>query len=208
MRRILWGHEVSDEDELLFQREMAGVRPLKPNEMVEHGRVKRRPSPGQMYRREAAQRPLVGEANFLPAAFIEAVAPQQVLSFKRQGIQNGVFHSLYQGRYPIEATLDLHLLTIEQARTAVFEFIHDCLRYDIRTVLINHGKGERNPQMQATIKSCVARWLPMLPEVMAFHSAQRFHGGVGAVYVMLRKTERAKERTRESLGFKSGKPVP
>ncbi|MBS1213148.1 MAG: Smr protein [Proteobacteria bacterium] len=200
---------MNDEEKALFEQEMAGVRPLKHQEArILKKAGQSRPTPGQVYRREAAQRPLGNEENFLPAGFIEAVHPMEVLSFKRQGVQNGVFNSLQQGRYPVEATLDLHLLTIEQARKAVFEFIHDCMRLDIRTALINHGKGTRNPQTQAVIKSCVARWLPMFPEIMAFHSAQKFHGGVGAVYLLLRKSEKAKERTRESLGFKSAKPVP
>jgi hypothetical protein len=48
----------------------------------------------------------------------------------------------------------------------------------------------------------------MFPEVMAFHSAQRFHGGTGAVYVLLRKSAKQKEQTLEKLGLKSGKPQP
>lgn len=200
---------MNDDEKSLFLQEMAGVVPLKQQDVrVLKKAGQSRSTPGQVYRREAAQRPLPGDENFLPAGFHEAVGPESILSYKRQGIQNGVFHSLQQGRYPVEATLDLHLLTIEQARKAVFDFIHDCMRLEIRTALINHGKGARNPRTQAVIKSCVARWLPMFSEVMAFHSAQKFHGGAGAVYLLLRKSEKAKERTRESLGLKSGKPIP
>ncbi len=32
----------------------------------------------------------------------------------------------------------------------------------------------------------------MLGDVMGFHSAQKHHGGYGAVYVLLRKSEKAK----------------
>lgn len=200
---------MNEDEKALFEQEMAGVQPLKSRESkILHQRGNAKPTPGQVYRRAAAQNPHGGDENFLPSGFIQAVHPLEVLSFKRQGVQNGVFHSLQQGRYPVEATLDLHLLSIEQARRAVFQFIRDCMQHDIRTALINHGKGTRNPEAQAVIKSCVARWLPMFPEIMAFHSAQKFHGGTGAVYLLLRKSEKAKERTRESLGLKSGKPVP
>ncbi|NJD08410.1 MAG: DNA endonuclease SmrA [Methylococcaceae bacterium] len=191
-----------DDDSALFQQEMADVTPIKTSPDRPRA-TKVEPTPGQLYRREAAQRARDGSGNFLPANFIEPVDPQAELSFKRQGIQQGVFHSLQQGRYPIEATLDLHLMSIEEAREQVYEFIHDCCRLDVRTALITHGKGQR-----AILKSCVARWLPMFPEVMAFHSAQRFHGGTGAVYVLLRKSAKQKEQTLEKLGLKSGKPQP
>jgi DNA-nicking Smr family endonuclease len=190
---------MADDEDSLFKAEMAGVKPLKKPSPATPGRFRDKPTPGQLYRREAAQRSLEG-SNFLPAQFIEQVHPQAELSFKRQGIQNGVFRSLQQGAYPIEATLDLHLMSIEEARDEVYAFIQECVRFEVRTALINHGKGA------AIIKSCVARWLPMFPEVMAFHSAQRFHGGTGAVYVLIRKSAREKEKTLERLGLKSSKP--
>ena len=73
---------------------------------------------------------------------------------------------------------------------------------------INHGKGARSKDSQAIIKSHLARWLPQFKEIMAFHSAQGFHGGTGAVYLLLRKSEKAKDRVRERLGLSSGKPEP
>ncbi|QSA95544.1 DNA endonuclease SmrA [Methylococcus sp. EFPC2] len=195
---------MNDEEKTLFLQEMANVRPLKKTAAESPRRERGQATPGQAYRREAAQRG-VREENFLPAEYIEQVAPEAVIGFRRPGIQHGVYRSLEQGKYPVEATLDLHLMTIEEARGQVYRFIHDCMRHQIRMALINHGKGARRGPRQAVIKSCVARWLPMMPEVMAFHSAQRFHGGTGAVYVLLRKSEEAKERTRESLGLKSEK---
>lgn len=197
---------MNDEEHELFRKEMADVIPLKSQSMERLTQPPRRLTPGQIYRREAAQRS-VHEENALPTSFIEPVDPEAVIRFQRPGVQNGVFRNLEHGRYHVEATLDLHLMTIEEARTQVYLFIRDCLRYEVRTALINHGKGGRRGR-QAIIKSCIARWLPLFPEVMAFHSAQRFHGGTGAVYVLLRKSEHAKELTRESLGLKSGKPAP
>jgi len=185
---------------------MRDVRPLKSQAATLPGKPRTRPDPGTLYRRSAAQRPLGGDGNFLTTGFVEFVHPQEVLSFKRGGIQNGVFLRLQQGGYRIEATLDLHLMSLEEAREQVYAFIHDCVRYEVRTALINHGKGARGKENQAMIKSYVARWLPQFPEIMAFHSAQGFHGGTGAVYVLLRKSETAKDRAREKLGLTSGKP--
>ena len=197
---------ISDDDLEYFSREMADVEPLKRVD-----RVLPKPhferTPGQRYRRDAAQRASSRDENFLTTAFVELVHPQAVLSFMRPGIQHGVFRKLRQGAYPIDAVLDLHQLTVEEARQQVFRFIRDCVAQDVRSALISHGKGGRHPDRPAALlKSYVAMWLPQLPEVMAFHSAQGFHGGTGAVYLLLRKSERQKQRTRQRLGLADAKP--
>jgi DNA-nicking Smr family endonuclease len=185
---------------------MEGVRPLK-KDVREPERVKDDSlRPGLNYRRESAQRALDLDESLLPTAFVEPVRPEAVISFKRDGIQHGVFRSLQRGDYAPEATLDLHGLTVEQARQELYRFVLDCVHYDVRSALISHGKGRNNKDKIPLLKSFMVRWLPMFPQVMAFHSAQRWHGGAGAVYVLFRKTERAKDKTRERLGLGAGKP--
>ena len=44
------------------------------------------------------------------------------------------------------------------------------------------------------MKSYVAFWLQQINEVLCVHSAQAFHGGSGAVYVMLKKNEEKKKK--------------
>ena len=65
--------------------------------------------------------------------------------------------------------------------------------------IIIHGKGQSNKAAQAKLKSYVNRWLPDLPEVQAFCSAQPQHGGVGAAYVLLAKSERKKQENRDRI---------
>lgn len=137
------------------------------------------------------QDPLAGEP-------VEMLAPLDLMSFVRTGVQTGVFRSLRLGKYPIEARLDLHKLTADQARREVYQFIKDCMVNEVRTALITHGKGEGRDST-ALLKSCVNYWLPQLPEVLAFHTAQKQHGAYGATYVLLKKSERQKQLTREQL---------
>jgi len=119
-----------------------------------------------------------------------------VLEYKANGVQEGVYRKLRLGKYSSEAVLDLHRKTLQQARQEVFEFIRDGYRVGLRTVMILHGKGERsNPP--ALLKSYVNKWLPSLPEVMAFHSAQKKDGGAGAMYILLKKNEQHKQQNRE-----------
>ncbi len=179
----------------LFQSELGGVAPLKQDKVVlTPGSIT--PTEAQLARREAAARALLRDENHLTEEYVEMLDPNDVLSFQRPGVQHGVFRKLRLGQYPSEATLDLHRLIVREARHEVFQFIRDAIRMDLRTVTILHGKGERsNPP--ALIKSYTARWLTQLEEVMAFHSAQRHHGGTGAVYVLLCKSERKKQENRE-----------
>jgi len=89
-------------------------------------------------------------------------------------------------------------LTLDHLGTEAVEMLdpHECEVRDIRCLLILHGKGERSTP-RALLKSHVSAWLPQLPSVMAMHSAERRHGGSGALYVLLRKSERKKAENRE-----------
>ena len=126
----------------------------------------------------------------------EMVDPLSVLEFKRAGVQNGVYRNVRLGKYPIDARLDLHRLTVEQARRTLYQFIKDCLENDVRYALVTHGKGEGR-EKPALLKSCVAYWLPQIEEVLAFHTAQKQHGSYGATYILLKKSERNKEVNRD-----------
>ena len=192
---------MSKEEQDLFLQEMQGVAQLKPSNTVTIQPPKEL-TPGHLERRSAAMREFFKDQNNLTTQPVEILKSNDVLTFKRTGIQNGVFRKLRLGQYDIEARLDLHRKTVEEARKEVFQFIRDCCKFELRSVIILHGKGDRNANQEALLKSYVAAWLPELPEVLAFHSAQKHHGGTGAVYVMLRKSERAKQENRERHGLR------
>ncbi len=117
--------------------------------------------------------------------------PHDIVGFKRDGVQEGVYKKLRLGKYELQGSLDLHHKTINEARTALVQFIAECEVRDIRCLLILHGKGERSTP-RALLKSHVSAWLPQLPAVMAMHSAERRHGGSGAL-VRAAAQERAQE---------------
>jgi DNA-nicking Smr family endonuclease len=123
---------------------------------------------------------------------------EDILAYKKSGVQDGVYKKLRMGKYSIDGKLDLHQKTVAEARSEVSVFIAEAMEHAARTVIILHGKGARNPERRAVIKSHLAKWLKEKSEVLAFHSAQPHHGGSGAVYVLLRKSESAKEQARET----------
>ncbi|WP_096086011.1 DNA endonuclease SmrA [Agaribacterium haliotis] len=129
---------------------------------------------------------------------IPMLKPLDLLAFQRPGVQHGVYKNLRLGKYNIDATLDLHRMTVEEARRRLYRFVQDCLDNDVRTALVTHGKGELR-EKPALLKSCVAHWLPQIDEVLAFHTAQKHHGSYGATYVLLKKSEKKKQQNREKI---------
>lgn len=197
--------EHSDGSEDDFARAMADVAPLKKGQrQVDTGARAAPVSQIAKDNRQAAALGLTDQAdpNPLTLGEVPAVAPQAVLEWKKDGVQQAVFAKLRAGQYAIDAQLDLHGLTVKEARTAVYQFIVQAIARDQRTLLIAHGRGEKSAT-PARLKSYLASWLLALPEVIALHSALPRQGGTGAVYVMLKKSKRKKEETRELHGQKA-----
>ena len=182
-------YDMKDNDESdLFSEEMDGVAPLKKKTKA-HLPTQQTVTPGHLVRRLAAVTEKAVDDNHLATDQVEILSSNDVLEYKKDGVQNSVFKKLRMGKYLIDARLDLHQMTVDEARKDVFLFIKDCMKYDLRMVIILHGKGDRNPDKKAVLKSYLAKWLPDMDDVLAFHSAQIHHGGTGAVYVLLRKSE-------------------
>mgnify|MGYP000196595392 FL=1 len=156
-------------------------------------------TPGVLERRKAAQEEVVAESNILdPASIIEQVDPLAYLEFVRPGVQHGVYKNLRLGKYEIQLRLDLHRHTVEQARNALWHFVDDCHKHGVRCALVTHGKGEGREQ-PARLKSCVNHWLRQFDQVLAFHSAQKTHGGVGATYILVKKDSAARRETGDKI---------
>lgn len=184
----------TDEDIVAFLQEMEGVSPLKHKATADLPRVQR-VTPGQEVRKAAAQDTFT-DPNFLSLLNPQMVKPHDFLVWKRDGVQEGVFKKLRLGKYQIDARLDLHHKSTREARSLIFQFIHDCQELGLRTVLVAHGRGEKSTP-PALLKSYLFTWLPQLEAVLALHSAQKIHGGSGALYLLLRKSEREKMENRE-----------
>ena len=190
-----------DEDQS-FHEAMRGVAKLK-GPARDATRVRDVPSAGQRRRREqAAAEPSAEPVELLTLGEIEPVQPHDVVGWKDNGVQDAVFKNLRTGRYPIEASLDLHRKTVAEARDALLAFLKVADAKGWRCVLVSHGRGEKS-RTPARIKSYVVRWLTDLSQVIAFHSAQPRHGGAGSTYALLRKSRSASEENRERHGQKS-----
>jgi DNA-nicking Smr family endonuclease len=130
--------------------------------------------------------------NFLTDGDVEQVEPSTVLNYKISGIQPNVFKNLKAAKYKFDFHLDLHRMTVAEARNAVFRLISSADVEDFRCFLVTHGKGERS-QQPAKLKSYVNHWLRQVQQVVAFHSALPRHGGAGSTYVLLKKPKQKRK---------------
>ena len=154
-------------------------------------------TPGMAVRHKHAQEDMIVDANFLdPLTSIVDIEPPEIISHCRAGVQHGVFKKMRLGKYDLQARLDLHRYSVEQARRAVWKFTGDCRQKGARCALIIHGKGKLKP---AVLKSCINHWLRQFHDVLAFHTAQKHHGGAGATYILIKKGLHSRELTAEKL---------
>ena len=118
---------------------------------------------------------------------------------------------LHNGEFSIQGHIDLHGLTVEQARQAFESFLQESIASGRRMVLIIHGRGLSSPA-KPILKTKVIKWLTTgcwRKWVMAFTSARLCDGGAGATYVLLRKRpatrryKRRKDRRSKKLLDKS-----
>ena len=195
----------SEDDKDLFAAQMQDVTPLV-NPRTDTRKSWQGASEEQLQRRRAAEAFAedAAEHNFLTLSEVEARQPLEMLEWKQDGVQHAVFSKLRRGGYALEYELDLHQRTVKEAQQMVFQLFQQVRAKNWRCVLISHGKGERSAT-PGRLKSYVARWLIDHPDVIAYCSAQRNHGGVGSVYVLIRKSAAGKAANRERFGLK-GEP--
>jgi len=187
---------MTDNDDFFLQ-EMQGVEKIKQAKKVDLTQPHQATEAQKLRQQSATQEQISTDSNHLQHYEIERIQPHAELGYRCHGIQDNVYRRLSQGKNPIDARLDLHRMTIDKARDVVFSFINDCVKYDLRTVIIMPGKGDRNNEDPALLKSHLIHWLPQLADVLAYHTAQPKDGGAGAMYVLLRRSERNKENARE-----------
>lgn len=179
---------------------MADVKPLKAAAKADLKAVRKR-APGLAQRRAAAVAAPEAAGCPWPDTPAPPVGSHDIIGHVQPGVQHGVYGKLRRGHYRPEAALDLHRMSVAEARLEVWHFLRHVRANQMRTVIILHGKGDRSAR-GAVLKSYLAFWLVRAPEVLAYHSAQPRHGGAGALYVLLKKSELAREHNRERYSKK------
>ena len=106
------------------------------------------------------------------------------------GVDRATAERVKHGRYPVDATLDLHGLTQEEAHRALVRCITGWRAAGRRCVLVVTGHGRASG---GVLKAAVPRWLAepdLRRDVLAIAPARPQHGGAGSLYVLLRRPPR------------------
>lgn len=119
--------------------------------------------------------------------------PSELGHGRSEGLDRRQAERLSRGRLPIEGRLDLHGMTQAEAHTRLNAFIARAAAANKRCVLVITGKGLYRDGL-GVLREAVPRWLnesPNREHLLAFDYAQQRDGGLGALYVLLkRKRER------------------
>lgn len=120
------------------------------------------------------------------------------------GLDRNSGEKLRKGKMAVDAKLDLHGMTQNQAHAAVTRFVSAQQAMGARCVLIVTGKGKSGDPFapktaparftmtggRGVLKEALPRWLNepgLRPLILAASPAGRGHGGEGAMYVLLKR---------------------
>lgn len=189
---------LSQADIALFRRTMKLVTPLKgPSRIALPATLPVEPEQLRARRLRAVghdARPLVP----LSDLFQPARSTQDDSHYVRDRHASDLIKGLKRGKWAINATLDLHGSTLDQARDRLDRFIQSCLAHHLKCVRIVHGKGYGSREGEPVLKQSIRRWLAQLDCVIAYTECAERDGGTGAVQVLLRLPAQTPDRTEAS----------
>lgn len=173
----------SDEDREALAEFLAGVTPRKPSDRI----PSTAPPPSDQPEQSRADEQAVMDTLLDITSEDLELEHGDELHWRAPGLQNTTMRKLRRGHYVIAASLDLHGMTVAEAKPQVAAFLEMAHARDHRCVKIIHGKGLRSRHRGPVLKNKLAVWLKRRQDVLAYVSAPQRDGGTGAVYVLLRR---------------------
>jgi DNA-nicking Smr family endonuclease len=174
---------MTDDDDKVWALYAKGVKKLHPKETEEPIKP---PAPPVL--KKGAHEAKSVEPIF--EAPVDFAPPEEATLDKR------VEKNLRQGDVIIEARLDLHGMTEQDAYAALGAFLEQQSRRGKRLLLVITGKGRNG---ESVLRKNLPRWCaePVFARfVLAVRPAALCHGGDGAWYVLLRRRVAADQRIR------------
>jgi DNA-nicking Smr family endonuclease len=179
---------LKDEDRALWQHVTRGAKPLAKREPPPARPAASEASPAEAApKAKQAAKPARALPRPRPAAPVKRVEPA-LEHGRAAGLDRRSAGRLKRGQLPVEARLDLHGYTQDQAHGELDRFLAESQARGLRCVLVITGKGTTK-QTGGVLRSQVPRWLnepANRARVLAFDYAHK-HGGLGALYVMIRR---------------------
>ena len=113
---------------------------------------------------------------------------QEYVEWIHPAFRDDIIRSLHEGRFSVQAYLDLHGFIVPEAEDELDEFILDALKKGLTCIKIIHGRGLRSVK-GARLKHVVVQRLSghFRREIIAYVTARQCDGGLGALYVLMRE---------------------
>lgn len=207
-------HSNSDDDIHLFRSLMTGVKPLKKglkplHFKTQNPRITTQPKssiPLQPHNIQdnldkvphSLEKKLKKQKSFQPGVTLnisldydEQITSTSILKHGLESLSQQHRDRLIKGQLPIDARIDLHGLERFEAQDRLQRFLHHARGHANRTLLIIHGKGSKHGETPI-LKQHIFLWLRQYHHILAIHSAHPKHGGTGALYAILKKTDSKK----------------
>lgn len=171
----------------LFRCAVGAAAPLP-----EHNRatLERPLPPPHPRKREEDEAAVLRESIEAPLSFEDRIDIGDEGVHLRAGLPRRILTDLRRGRWVVQAELDLHGLTRDEARGALGGFLHEALEKGYRCVRLIHGKGLGSPGREPVLKHLSRGWLMQREEILAFCQARPHDGGEGALLILLRNTSK------------------
>ena len=171
------------DDQQAFRHAMAEVRPFKGRTRRVRRQARNGTShPGRIARPGAALDEFMAAPDFdwsFAPGYIEGGRPDRAPQLTER---------LRRGDYSVQAQLDLHGLTRQEAFRKLEDFLHGSALQGFTCVRVIHGSGKHSPSRRPILKESLQKWFKQKRlgrYVMAYSSARPADGGLGAVYVLL-----------------------
>jgi DNA-nicking Smr family endonuclease len=174
---------MTDDDNEVFRKAMSDAKPLKTDERVPATKAK--PKPKARFRRADETAVLLESLE----DDIDALEHESggALRFHRQHVGRRTMRKLTRGGFSVQAEIDLHGMTLGEAKPRLRDFIQYSADQGRLCVRVVHGKGLGSGERGPVLKGAVNSWLRRWDSVLAFVSTRQVDGGTGAIYVLLQR---------------------
>ena len=177
--------EEPEDDDELFVNAMKEVREIKEFRNIPLQRRKEIALPGKTSADNEAIKTL--EEIITGQRAVHLPDTQEYVEWINRNYRGVNIKKLHEGRFSVQACLDLHGMSVEEAESEVEYFIKDSLIKGLRCIKIIHGRGLRSPK-GPVLKNSLLKWLSgrYRKFIIAFVTARQCDGGLGALYILLK----------------------
>ena len=183
---------VTDDDNEAFRKAMSDAKPLKADKRVPA--TKPKPKPRARFRR-ADENAVLQESLEDDIDTLEHESGG-ALRFHRQHVGRRTMRKLTRGGFSVQDEIDLHGMTLAEAKPRLRDFIQYSADQDRLCVRVVHGKGYRSRNGEPVLKKKMAGWLQQRDEILGYCQAPQADGGSGAVLILLKSRRKARPVSR------------